>query len=139
MVAIVYGSRAGLRSGRTESISQGPIPHAAPESGDRFGWSLAAGNFDGDGYDDLAISAPFEDKGSIVDVGAVSVVFGRSSGLYPVGRSQTFVQDVFFGESAEAGDVMGRALLWATSTMMALTISRSASRWKTIRGSTRAR
>lgn len=51
------------------------------EPGDRFGAALAAGDFDGDSRDDLAVGAPNEDVGSITDAGAVHVVFGSSSGL----------------------------------------------------------
>src|SRR5687767_9170258 len=51
------------------------------EAGDAFGGSLAAGDFDGDGYDDLAIGVPTEDVGSAVDAGAMVVVYGTAAGL----------------------------------------------------------
>jgi len=44
-------------------------------SGDLFGWAVAnAGDLNGDGYDDLAIGAPFADPGGRVDAGNVSIV-----------------------------------------------------------------
>jgi FG-GAP repeat/FG-GAP-like repeat len=53
--------------------------------GDRFGFSLAAGDFDGDGRDDLAIGVPGErfKMGGISNVpgGAVNVLYGSQSGL----------------------------------------------------------
>ena len=110
VVAIVFGSNAGVRSGRSEVISHGPIPNAAPESYDRFGYTMVAGNFDDDAFDDLAVAAPFEDKGSIRDVGAVSVIYGSPAGLLPVYRSRTFLKDVFFGATAEPYDDFGYAL-----------------------------
>lgn len=54
-------------------------------SGDvRFGASLTTGDFDGDGECDVAIGAPEDDdtgtRGSTVDAGSVSVVFGLGNG-----------------------------------------------------------
>jgi hypothetical protein len=39
------------------------------------------GDFNGDGFDDVAIGVPQEDVGSIQDAGAVEVIYGSSSGL----------------------------------------------------------
>jgi hypothetical protein len=54
------------------------------EAGDRYGYSLAAGDFDGDGADDLAIGIPFEVTASSTSVypdgGAVEVLPGY---VYP--------------------------------------------------------
>ena len=36
--------------------------------------SATYGDFNGDGYDDLAVGVPDEDLGSIVDAGAVNVI-----------------------------------------------------------------
>ena len=46
------------------------------EEGDQFGAAVAAGDFDADGIDDLAIGAPFEDEGALFDVGAEVVLYG---------------------------------------------------------------
>src|SRR6185312_8411943 len=46
------------------------------EAGDQFGHSLAAGDFNGDSYDDLAIGVVGEDSS-----GAVAIIYGSSSGL----------------------------------------------------------
>jgi len=56
------------------------------EANDRFGWSMAAGNFNGDTFngnscDDLAVSAPFEDLGSSDNVGYVKIFYGKDQGL----------------------------------------------------------
>jgi hypothetical protein len=42
---------------------------------DVFGSAMAWGDFDGDGYDDLAIGAPQEAIGSLSGAGAVNVIF----------------------------------------------------------------
>ncbi|HEV8240417.1 MAG TPA: hypothetical protein VGS57_13690 [Thermoanaerobaculia bacterium] len=50
-----------------------------PEAGDHFGESLAAGDFDHDGFDDLAIGIPGEDVGTISNAGAVEVRYGAAN------------------------------------------------------------
>jgi hypothetical protein len=52
------------------------------ETGDRFGWSLTAGDFNGDGLTDLAVGVPGEDL-AVVDAGAVAVFWGTTSGITP--------------------------------------------------------
>ncbi|VAW33198.1 putative integrin-like protein [hydrothermal vent metagenome] len=52
----------------------------ALEAGDQFGFSLAAGDFNGDGYDDLAIGSPYEDVGALYSAGAVNILFGANGG-----------------------------------------------------------
>jgi hypothetical protein len=56
-----------------------------PEDGDAFGFALATGDFDGDGFDDLAIGVPREDVGTVADAGGVHVVFGSTDGLTGTG------------------------------------------------------
>jgi uncharacterized protein (TIGR03437 family) len=76
------------------------------ENGDRFGTALAAGDFDGDGWDDLAIGSPFE-SGS---VGIVNVIYGSPGGLTPDGN-QTWEQGVNgIDGNTEGGDAFGYAL-----------------------------
>ncbi|MBD2075838.1 FG-GAP repeat protein [Phormidium sp. FACHB-592] len=86
------------------------------EWGDRFGFSLAAGDFDGNGKDDLAIGTPGERfrMGGISNVpgGAVSVLYGSQSGLTRV-MNQFWDQNGTEGSQfnleggIEAGDQFG--------------------------------
>ncbi|AQZ70683.1 hypothetical protein BKM31_26580 [[Actinomadura] parvosata subsp. kistnae] len=70
-VDVLYGSRGGLRTDRTEAWSQNTL-EGKPRYYDRFGAALAAGDFNGDGNDELAIGVPGEK--------AVQVLAGRSEG-----------------------------------------------------------
>ena len=75
-----------------------------------FGSALAAGDFDNDGFIDLAIGVPGEDIGAIADAGAVNVLYGSASGLSASG-GQFFSQNtpgVLGG--AETEDGFGSAL-----------------------------
>jgi hypothetical protein len=77
----------------------------AAEEDDHFGWALAAGDFDGDGYDDLAIGVPDEDIGTVVDAGGVQVMYGTAGGLAPAGN-KIWNQE----GGAETGDQYGKSV-----------------------------
>jgi hypothetical protein len=69
------------------------------EDGDAFGTALAAGDFDGDGFDDLAVGVPGEDGGQ----GAVDVYFGTKFGLVPLVRLRGSA-DAELGRALATGD-----------------------------------
>ena len=62
------------------------------EAGDQFGSALAVGDFEGDGFDDLAVGVPGEDVGPIPDAGAVDVLPGFETGL-DASKAQSWTQD----------------------------------------------
>jgi hypothetical protein len=64
-------------------LRQGVESAEVPNSGDLFGYTLATGDFDGDGYDDLAVAAPWEANGLINAAahGLVTVNWGTVYGL----------------------------------------------------------
>jgi FG-GAP repeat len=64
----------------------------AVEGGDLFGAALAAGNFNGDAFADLAVGAPAEDVSGAFDAGAVSALYGAAGGLSTAG-GQLFTQN----------------------------------------------
>ncbi|MFD1538823.1 FG-GAP-like repeat-containing protein [Nonomuraea guangzhouensis] len=76
------------------------------EAGDRFGAALAVGDFNKDGYADLAVSAPGEAVGSAAGAGSVSVFAGGSGGL----SSGKWYGQSTGGGGDEAGDNFGAAL-----------------------------
>jgi hypothetical protein len=91
-------------------ISQSNLSGVSVETGDRMGWALAAGDFDGDLRDDLAIGVPGEDVGSITDAGMVTILYGTSSGP-SLTRIQHWHQDsAGILDVAEPGDQFGYAL-----------------------------
>jgi hypothetical protein len=106
-VSVLYGSAGGLtRSGGQIFTQVG----SAPETGDHFGWSLAAGDFNQDGFADLAAGAPGEDVFSTPDAGAVSVLYGSAGKLTRTG-GQIFTQNSpGVPDSAEPSDGFGSAL-----------------------------
>ena len=86
LVQIIYGSALGLSLAGDEAgvqlFHQGtPGIHSAPEQGDGFGSAFAAGDFNGDSFEDLAIAAPFEDDDTQVDHGVVHILYGSSVGF----------------------------------------------------------
>lgn len=90
-VFVFYGSNqkgpAGMRHVRLpQTLSQ--TGAGSNEAGDHFGMALAAGDFNGDGYTDLAIGAPDEDEEPTgrTDSGVVFVRYGGADGL----KSQGF-------------------------------------------------
>jgi len=102
-VQVIYGSSSGLSATSANKdqfwSQQKADVDSFPESGDQFGYSLAAADFNGDGKDDLAIGVPDEDIGyplSISDAGAVQVLYGS-----PVGLSATFqIDDQFWTQNS---------------------------------------
>jgi len=83
LVNVVYGAVGGLDINRADMYSQEFSVPGTPESHDRFGWSLAAGNVNGDNYDDLAVGVPMEAlvSNTIPGAGYVDVIYGSLTGL----------------------------------------------------------
>jgi len=84
---------------------------ASNEHGDDFGRAVATGDFDGDGYVDLAVGIPGEDIDSTPDVGMVLVFKGSAQGLaepYVLDQDLNSNDDGdLFGTSLAAGDFNG--------------------------------
>jgi FG-GAP repeat len=111
-VNVLYGGAQGSGgwSGAGSQLFTQSGAGGRAEWGDLFGDVVAVGNFNGDGFGDLAVGARGEDVGSVRDAGAVSVLYGSAGGLTS-GGSQLFTQNSRgVGSSAEVGDFFGAAL-----------------------------
>ncbi len=117
MVQILYGSSAGLAANGSQIWNQNsPGIEGVAEIDDRFGYALAAGDFNGDGFVDLAIGVPFEDVGGVASAGAMNIIFGSASGLTSTGNQiwhESLIpplaseNSAFFGWALTAGDFNG--------------------------------
>jgi len=87
-----------------------PVIEDDAEANDRFSQVLAAGDFDGDDCDDLAVGVPLEDIDGDGNAGAVNVLYGDELGLS--GDNDDFWhQDLATIDAvAEPGDAFGSAL-----------------------------
>ncbi|MEU0898069.1 VCBS repeat-containing protein [Streptomyces massasporeus] len=85
---VLYGTKTGVSSAKRSAISQNTTGNpGTAEAGDVFGADSAYADFNGDGYDDLAVSSPMEDVGSDKDGGAVAVLWGSAQGITGKGVS----------------------------------------------------
>ena len=104
---VVYGSSSGLTGTGAQQVGQS-LANGVTEAGDRFGGAAASGDFNDDGFADLALGAPGEDEGSVADVGFVNVLYGSPSGLVRTGAQQ--LSQSRAAGLAEQGDRFGAAL-----------------------------
>jgi hypothetical protein len=90
-------------------FSQAGDGAGALEAGDKVGASLAVGDFDADGYFDLAAGAPGEMVGALAEAGAVNVFYGSSTGITLAGSQIWNYSDGIAGAAA-AQDRLGNAV-----------------------------
>ncbi len=102
-VNVLYGTGGGLTGAGAQAFFQ---VGGMVEAGDLFGAALAAGDFDHDGFADLAAAAPLEDVGTVADAGALSTLYGSAGGL-TAGGGRLFTQ---VAGTLEAGDEFGEQL-----------------------------
>ena len=105
MIDIVPGTALGLDASAATYLSQEVDGMGGDaEIQDYFGRALAVGDFNDDGFEDLAIGSPGEDHFT----GAIHMVFGGPSGLSTAGS--LFLMETFLGGSSEEWDDFGRQL-----------------------------
>ena len=111
-VTVLYGSGTGLTTSGSQFWTQNnPDVIGVPEEGDGFGFALGTGDFNRDGFADLAIGSLREEGDPAKpDHGSVNVLYGSPNGLTAT-NDQFFSQDTpGIGDTAEAEDAFGSAL-----------------------------
>ncbi|OEJ40056.1 hypothetical protein AR457_16905 [Streptomyces agglomeratus] len=109
-VIAYYGGSDGVSPARHTLIDQNVVggPGSA-ESYDLFGAATATGDFDDDGFADLAVSSPREDVGGDANGGTVQILWGSAQGLAggaTVADPEPTRHD-HFGAALAAGDFDG--------------------------------
>ncbi|MEU4653309.1 FG-GAP and VCBS repeat-containing protein [Streptomyces sp. NPDC023723] len=108
---VLYGTATGVSSAKRHTISQNTTgtPGGA-ETGDMFGAESAYADFNGDGYDDVAVGSPGEDVGNDKDGGSVTILWGSKSGITGKGAAvadpAASAHD-YWGKNLAAGDFDG--------------------------------
>lgn len=106
-VSVIHGSPQGLGDAIDQTLHEGTEGMAGrAEVGDRWG-RIAVGDFDNDGYADLAAGATSEDVGDIGGAGAVTMVYGTANGLDTADSMQLWQGYPGMPGLDEAGDNFG--------------------------------
>jgi hypothetical protein len=111
-VEILMGSQWGLLFANSAFWLPGALGEV-PEVEDQLGFALTSGDFDGDGFDDLAVGAPFEDMDTDESVGAVDVAYGAPDPWwFDLSRTDLLTQSSIYGNAAHdgPGDAFGYSL-----------------------------
>jgi hypothetical protein len=106
-VNVLYGSASGLTAGGNQIWHQGSGLTGTVEDDDYFGFSLSAGDFDDDGFDDLAIGVPNDTANAVRSTGAVNVLYGSSTKLSTTGQQRWSQGSADVAGAAEEEDGFG--------------------------------
>ncbi|MFD1365343.1 FG-GAP repeat protein [Actinoplanes sichuanensis] len=110
-LGVLYGSDQGISATGGQWIDQdSPGVPGAAEPGDVFGRSLTAGDFNGDGRDELVAGAPGEALGSRYDAGGIVVFPGTAAGVSTVGSTWWDQNSPGVPGAAESNDRFGHTL-----------------------------
>jgi len=92
-VEILYGASAGLTATGSQVWNKNKSGIAGDATNfEQFGTTLATGDFNGDGFADLAVGVPKTTVSGLTNAGAVHIIYGSAKGLRGSG-SQFWTQD----------------------------------------------
>jgi hypothetical protein len=114
-VQVLYGSPLGLQADSPDDqiwSQDSPGVEGVAEFDDRFGTSLAAGDLNGDGFEDLAVGVSGDSVGGEDYAGAVNVLYGSPLGLQAFSPEDQYWSQDSEGvrDKANASDYFGEAV-----------------------------
>lgn len=111
-VTVIYGlAGGGLNAAGNQAWTQDSAGILdLTEVGDQFGSALVSADFNGNGFDDLAIGVPLEDVGAVANAGAVSVIYGAAGALNSAGNQFWSQDSAGILDLSETSDTFGRSL-----------------------------
>lgn len=110
-INVLYGTTSLIQSSGNQAFDMRDVGvSGTPESNDHFGEALASGDFNGDGYSDIAVGVPRPTDFNENIGGRVSVFYGDAGGL-DRNNDQVFSQNTAgIDDASELGDQFGLQL-----------------------------
>jgi hypothetical protein len=103
---VLFGSQSSLLFGSHNWWSEGDLGGTTTPS--QFGHALAAGDFDGDNRDDLAVGSPYKTVNGAAAAGQTTILFGSTSFIdgtwFDLASTRWLTQTSFYGAAANAAD-----------------------------------
>jgi hypothetical protein len=110
-VVVMYGSATGITSPTSEAWTQNTSGiNGVVQNNDQFGFALAVGDFDDDGFDDLAVGVPGQTVNGKLDAGSVNVIYGSAEGLSASGDQEWSQDTSGIVDAAAEGERFGAVL-----------------------------